>query len=92
MCLHLGNYVQEMITTFTDTDEKTYTFQEYLKSRGLFASRFHVYLMSTFVRDGAEGSANGADGKTQISGDFEHLMATSTQKTSAQLKKTKASS
>ncbi|RMX56729.1 hypothetical protein pdam_00025761, partial [Pocillopora damicornis] len=65
-----------MITTFTDTDEKTYTFQEYLKSRGLFASRFHVYLMSTFVRDGVEGSANGADRKTQITGDFEHLMAT----------------
>ena len=42
MCLHLGNYAQERITTFTDTDGKTFTFQEYLKSRGLFASRFHV--------------------------------------------------
>ena len=112
MCLHLGNYAQERITTFTDTDGKTCTFQEYLKSRGLFASRFHVYLMSTSVGDGTEGSANGASQeeacrkpadlspndedtfqtqdvimgarKTQISEDFEHLMATSTPKTSAQ--------
>ena len=92
MCLHLGNYAQEIITTFTDTDEKNLHLSRVSKITGLFASRFHVYLMSTFVRDGAEGSANGADRKTQISGDFEHLMATSTQKTSAQLKKTKASS
>ena len=54
MCLHLGNYAQERITTFTDTDGKTFTFQEYLKSRGLFASRFHVNWFSRL------GSANGA--------------------------------
>ena len=106
MCLHLGNYAQERITTFTDTDGKTFTFQEYLKSRGLFACRFHVYWFSRL------GSANGASQegacrkpadlspndedtfqtqdvfmgarKTQISGDFEHLMETSTPKTSAQ--------
>ena len=106
MCLHLGNYAQERITTFTDTDGKTFTFQEYLKSRGLFACRFHVYWFSRL------GSANGASQegacrkpadlspndedtfqtqdvflgatKTQISGDFEHLIENSTPKTSAQ--------
>lgn len=111
MCLHLGNYAQERITAFTDTDGKTCTFQEYLKSRGLFASRFNVYLMSTFVGDEAERSANSTSqeeacrnlshlspndedtlqtrdvfmgvGKTQLSGDFENLMATSTPKKSA---------
>ena len=60
MCLHLGNYAQERITEFTDIDGKTCTFQEYLKSRGLFASRFNVYLMSTFVGEGTEGPANDA--------------------------------
>lgn len=60
MCLHLGNYAQGRITTFTDTDGKTCTFQEYLKSQGLCASRSNVYLMLTCVGEGAEGSANGA--------------------------------
>jgi len=59
MCLHLGNYAQERITVFTDTDGKTCPFQEYLKSRGLYASRFHVYLMSTSTGNEAERSQIG---------------------------------
>lgn len=53
MCFHLGNYAQEKITSFTDTDGKTCTFQEYLTSWGLFSSRFKVYLMSTFTGEDA---------------------------------------
>lgn len=49
MRLELGNYLyaQETMTSFTDTSGKTCTFQKYLKSRRLLASRFYVYLMST---------------------------------------------
>ena len=60
MCLDLGNYAQERITAFTDIDGKTCTFQEYLKSRGLYASRFHVYLLSTSTGKGAERPPIGA--------------------------------
>ena len=49
MQLALGNYAQETITSFRDIDDKQCTFQEYLKSRGLFASKCPVYLMSTLT-------------------------------------------
>ena len=49
MQLALGNYAQENITSFRDIDDKQCTFQEYLKSRGLFASKCPVYLMSTLT-------------------------------------------
>ena len=49
MQLALGNYAQETITSFRDMDDKQCTFQEYLKSRGLFASKCSVYLMSTLT-------------------------------------------
>jgi len=54
MYFNLGNYAQERIRAFTDTDRKTCTFQEYLKSQGLYASRFHVYLMSAPTGNRAE--------------------------------------
>ena len=49
MQLALGNYAQETITGFQDIDGKQCTFQEYLKSRGLYASKCPVYLMSTLT-------------------------------------------
>ena len=47
MQLDLGNYAQETISVFRDPDSEKCTFQEYLRSRGLFSSKCHVYLMST---------------------------------------------
>ena len=105
MYLHLGNYAQGRITMFTDTDGKACTFQVYLKPCGLYASRCHVYLMSSSTGPGAERSQIGTShnevckklanlspneetvqmrevfmsvGKTQLSGDFGNLMATTT--------------
>ena len=47
MQLDLGNYAQETISVFRNLVGKKCTFQEYLRSRRLFASECHVYLMST---------------------------------------------
>jgi len=46
MEIELGNYAQESISVFCDLEGNQCTFPEYLKSRGLFASRCYVYLMS----------------------------------------------
>ena len=47
MQLDLGNYAQETISVFRDLYGEKCTFQEYLSSCGLFASKCHVYVMST---------------------------------------------
>ena len=47
MQLDLGNYAQETISVFRDLDGEKCTFQEYLRSHGLFASKCQVYLMPT---------------------------------------------
>ena len=52
MKLSLGNFAQETVLAFKDTMGRECTFQEYLKSHGLFASRCYIYLMSTLTEDG----------------------------------------
>ncbi len=47
MSLELGNFAQNSISAFKDTMGEECTFQEYLKSHGLFASKSPIYLMST---------------------------------------------
>ena len=42
MKLELGNYAQQKITAFKNTEGEVCTFQEYLRSRGLFASRCYI--------------------------------------------------
>ena len=51
MKLELGNYAQQKITAFKNTEGEVCTFQEYLRSRGLFASRCYIYLMSTSTEE-----------------------------------------
>lgn len=49
MKIELGNYAQESVSVFCDLEGNQCTFPEYLKSRGLFASKCYVYLMSTLA-------------------------------------------
>ena len=51
MDVELGNFAQEKIAEFKNTDGEKCTFKEYLKDRGLFASQFYVYLMTTLTED-----------------------------------------
>ena len=51
MDVELGNFAQEKIRKFKDTDGNECSFKEYLKNRGLFASKFYVYLMTTVIED-----------------------------------------
>ena len=51
MDVELGNFAQEKIAEFKNTDGEKCTFKEYLKDRGLFASKFYVYLMTTLTED-----------------------------------------
>ena len=51
MKLELGNYAQQKITAFKNTEGEVCTFQEYLRSRGVFASRCYIYLMSTSTEE-----------------------------------------
>jgi len=51
MKLELGNFAQISISAFKDTMEKECTFQEHLKSHGLYASKYPIYLMSTLTGD-----------------------------------------
>ena len=46
MIVELGNFEE-----FKDTDGGKCTFKEYLKDRGLFASKFYVYLMTTAIEE-----------------------------------------
>ena len=52
MKLELGNFAQKSISAFKTTTGEECTFQEYLKSHGLFASKSNIYLMSTLTGDG----------------------------------------
>ena len=47
MKVGLGNYDQKMITAFTDTNGTKCSYAEYLRNRGLYASRTYVYSMTT---------------------------------------------
>ena len=58
MHFDLGNFAQERISQFTDVDGNACTFQEYLRSRGLFASRCFVYLMSTATEEEREKASS----------------------------------
>lgn len=51
MKLELGNFAQNSISAFKDTMGEECTFQEYLKSHGLYASKSPIYLMSTLTED-----------------------------------------
>lgn len=51
MSLELGNFAQNSISAFKDTMGEECTFQEYLKSHGLFASKSPIYLMSTSTEE-----------------------------------------
>ena len=66
MQIDLGNYAQETISVFRDLDGEKCTFQEYLRCRGLFASKCHVYLMST--QDDKEESSPGNLNQAEDSG------------------------
>ena len=54
MHFDLGNFAQERISEFTDVDGNTSTFQEYLRSWGLFANQCFVYLISTATAEEKE--------------------------------------
>ena len=49
MQVELGNYAQESVSVFLDLEGNQCSYPEYLKSRGLFASKCHVFLMSTLA-------------------------------------------
>ena len=51
MQVELGNYAQESVSVFCDLEGKQCTFPEYLKSRGLYASKCYVYLMTSTLAD-----------------------------------------
>ena len=51
MQLELGNFAQNSISAFKDTMGEECTFQEYLKSHGLYASKSPIYPMSTLTGD-----------------------------------------
>ncbi len=51
MDVELGNFAQEKVAEFKNTDGEKCTFKEHLKDRGLFASKFYVYLMTTLTED-----------------------------------------
>lgn len=52
--VELGNFQQESIPSFQNIEGKEVTFPEYLKSHGLYASRAHLYLMTTGIEVGDE--------------------------------------
>ena len=89
MHLELGNYAQENIYEFRNCDGETCNFQEYLKSRALFASRFNVYFMTTCKGEEVEREklTYGSDvfmgaQNTELSGEFTNLVIASTPKVS----------
>lgn len=47
MIVELGNFEHEEITCFKDTFSNKCTYPEYLRSRGLYASRAFIYLMTS---------------------------------------------
>ncbi|XP_031565478.1 LOW QUALITY PROTEIN: uncharacterized protein LOC116300699 [Actinia tenebrosa] len=49
MKVELGNFEQEPVDEFSDTEGKECTYPEYLRSRGLYASRSCIYLMTTEI-------------------------------------------
>ena len=51
MKLELGNYTQQKITAFKNTEGELCTFHEYLRSRDLFSSRCYMYLISTSTEE-----------------------------------------
>ena len=60
MNLEMGNFAQNKITSFKDTTGKECMFPEYLKSHGLYASKSHMYLMSSIATE-EEESLEGKD-------------------------------
>ncbi|KAK3705162.1 hypothetical protein QZH41_003137 [Actinostola sp. cb2023] len=49
MKVALGNFEQEAVSKFTDTEGNECSYPEYLRSRGLYASRSYIYLMTTAI-------------------------------------------
>ena len=54
MNVDLGNFSQQKLDSFTDTDGKECDFFAYLKSHGLYASRCYLYLMTTIKEESSE--------------------------------------
>lgn len=67
MKMELGNFDQQSIAKFTDTEGNECSYSEYLRSRGLFASRAYVYLLTTSFTDAENSSKDGGDGKETLS-------------------------
>ncbi|KAH3797117.1 hypothetical protein DPMN_150692 [Dreissena polymorpha] len=44
MDLSLGSFAAENLDRFTNTEGNACSFQEYLKSHGLFSSQYHLYI------------------------------------------------
>lgn len=49
MKVELGNFEQEAVEQFTNTEGNECSYPEYLRSRGLYASRSYIYLMTTDI-------------------------------------------
>ena len=51
MKLELGNFAEEKIKDFTDSEGNKCTYEQYLKTNGLYSSWNILYLMTTGVSD-----------------------------------------
>lgn len=60
MNLKMGNFAQNSISSFKDTTGMGCTFHDYLRSHGIFASKSHMYLMSSISTDD-EDNVEGKD-------------------------------
>ncbi|KAK3728935.1 hypothetical protein QZH41_005443 [Actinostola sp. cb2023] len=61
MRVELGNFEQESIEQFTDTEGNGCSYPEYLRNRGLYASRTYVYLLTTSVDESSRNDQTGED-------------------------------
>ena len=49
--IEIGNFSQEPINSFLDTEGKPCTYLEYLRDRGLYPSKSYIYLMTTLRQE-----------------------------------------
>lgn len=52
MEVSLASFSGENLENFTDLDGKECSFQEYLKSHGLFSSQYHLYIRTKLKESG----------------------------------------
>lgn len=76
MSAKIGNYDREEIENFKDTDGNVCCYSDYLKSRGLYASRSYVYLMtSRLMKEDGDMEHSGEEGEESHNSTEEEKMA-----------------